>query len=128
MADSADPQQFAGKVAAITGGTQGLGEATARLFAARGAAAIAICGRNVERGEQVAREISGTGCPTEYIHADLARLADGEHFIASAEQSFGRLDVLVNCAAGDRSRHRSRARPRRSGTGCSASTSSRSSS
>ena len=99
MADSAYPQQFAGKVAAITGGTQGLGEATARLFAARGAAGIAICGRNVERGEQVAREISGSGCPTEYVHADLARLADGQHFIASAEQSFGRLDILVNCAA-----------------------------
>jgi NAD(P)-dependent dehydrogenase (short-subunit alcohol dehydrogenase family) len=99
MAESAQPQHFAGKVAAITGGTQGLGEAIARLFAARGAAGIAICGRNVERGEQVAREISGSGCPTEYVHADLARLADGEHFIASAEQSFGRLDILVNCAA-----------------------------
>ena len=99
MADGAEPQQFAGKVAAITGGTQGLGEATARLFAARGAAGIAICGRNLERGEQIAREISGSGCPTEYVHADLLRLADGEHFIASAEESFGRLDILVNCAA-----------------------------
>ena len=48
--------QFAGKVAAITGGTQGLGEATARLLAARGAAGIAICGRNFEQGEQVARD------------------------------------------------------------------------
>ena len=76
-----------------------MGEATARLFAARGAAGIAICGRNVERGEQVAREISGSGCPTEYVHADLARIADGRNFIDSAEASFGRLDVLVNCAA-----------------------------
>jgi NAD(P)-dependent dehydrogenase (short-subunit alcohol dehydrogenase family) len=61
MAEDGFAQQFAGKVAAITGGTQGLGEATARLLAARGAAGIAICGRNTERGEQVAREISGTG-------------------------------------------------------------------
>jgi NAD(P)-dependent dehydrogenase (short-subunit alcohol dehydrogenase family) len=109
MAETAHPQQlddpqsagpqFAGKVAAITGGTQGLGEAIARLLAARGAAGLAICGRNVERGEMVAREISGTGCPTEYVHADLARLADCRNFIDSAEQSFGRLDILVNCAA-----------------------------
>lgn len=99
MAESAEPQQFTGKVAAITGGTQGLGEATARLLAARGAAGIAICGRNLENGERVAREISGTGCPTEYVHADLAQLADCRNFIDSAEASFGRLDVLVNCAA-----------------------------
>jgi NAD(P)-dependent dehydrogenase (short-subunit alcohol dehydrogenase family) len=99
MAATGTEGQFAGKVAAITGGTQGLGEAVARLFAERGAAAIALCGRNVERGERVAREISGTGCPTEYVHADLERLADCRNFIDSAEESFGRLDVLVNCAA-----------------------------
>jgi NAD(P)-dependent dehydrogenase (short-subunit alcohol dehydrogenase family) len=99
MAESAQPQQFTGRVAAITGGTQGLGEAVARLFGARGAAGIAICGRNLENGERVAREISGTGCPTEYVHADLARLEDCRNFIDSAEASFGRLDVLVNCAA-----------------------------
>ena len=92
-------RQFAGKVAAITGGTQGLGEAIARLFAARGAAGLAICGRNVENGERVASEISGTGCPTEYVHADLERVADCRNFIDSAESSFGRLDILVNCAA-----------------------------
>jgi len=99
MGESTEPQQFTGKVAAITGGTQGLGEAIARLFAARGAAGLAICGRNVERGERIASEISGAGCPTEYVHADLAHLADCCNFIDSAEQSFGRLDVLVNCAA-----------------------------
>jgi NAD(P)-dependent dehydrogenase (short-subunit alcohol dehydrogenase family) len=76
-----------------------LGEAVARLLAARGAAGIAICGRNVLNGERVAREISGSGCPTEYVHADLERLDDGRNFIDSAEQTFGRLDVLVNCAA-----------------------------
>ena len=67
MAAAAIPGQLAGKVAAITGGTQGLGEAIARLFAARGAAGLAICGRNVENGERVASEISGTGCPTEFV-------------------------------------------------------------
>jgi NAD(P)-dependent dehydrogenase (short-subunit alcohol dehydrogenase family) len=99
MADDGFSQQFAGKVAAITGSTQGIGEAAARLLAARGAAGIVICGRNLERGEQVAREISGSGCPAEYVQADLARLADCRSFIDAAEASFGRLDVLINCAA-----------------------------
>jgi NAD(P)-dependent dehydrogenase (short-subunit alcohol dehydrogenase family) len=62
-----------GKVAVVTGGTQGLGEAIARLFAARGAAGIVICGRSAERGRTVA--------------ADLGK--SGEK--AAAEQPFGRL-------------------------------------
>jgi NAD(P)-dependent dehydrogenase (short-subunit alcohol dehydrogenase family) len=99
MAADATAGQLAGKVAAITGGTQGLGEAVARLFAARGAAGLAICGRSVEQGELIARELSGAGCPTEFVHADLERMDDGRNFIDSAEASFGRLDILVNCAA-----------------------------
>jgi NAD(P)-dependent dehydrogenase (short-subunit alcohol dehydrogenase family) len=99
MAADGTAGQLAGKVAAITGGTQGLGEAVARLFAARGAAGLAICGRNVERGERLASELSGAGCPTEFVHADLERVEDGRNFIDSAAASFGRLDILVNCAA-----------------------------
>jgi NAD(P)-dependent dehydrogenase (short-subunit alcohol dehydrogenase family) len=99
MAAATTAGQFAGKVAAITGGTQGLGEATARLFAARGADGIAICGRSLDNGERVAREISGAGCPAEFVHADLERMDDCRGFIDSAERTFGRLDVLVNCAA-----------------------------
>jgi NAD(P)-dependent dehydrogenase (short-subunit alcohol dehydrogenase family) len=99
MAAEASPGQLAGKVAAITGGTQGLGEAVARLFAARGVAGLAICGRSVENGERVASEISGAGCPTEFVRADLERMADCRDFIDSVERSFGRLDILVNCAA-----------------------------
>jgi NAD(P)-dependent dehydrogenase (short-subunit alcohol dehydrogenase family) len=91
--------QFAGKVAAITGGTQGLGEAVARLLAARGAAGLAIAGRNRANGERVAREIAEAGCPCEFVEADLMRMADGQRFIDRAEARFGRLDALINCAA-----------------------------
>ena len=91
-----DGRQFEGKVAVVTGGTQGLGEAVARLFAERGAAGLVICGRNRERGEAVAREI---GRQAAFVEADLMRIADGRKVIDEAAARFGRLDVLVNCAA-----------------------------
>ena len=50
--------QFNGKVAIVTGSTQGLGKAVARLLAERGAAGIVICGRNKSRGEATAKEIT----------------------------------------------------------------------
>jgi len=91
--------QLSGRYAVITGGTQGLGEATARLFAERGAAGLVICGRDIGRGEQVARAISGMGCPTEFVHADLTDIDACRAVINTAASSFGALHALVNCAA-----------------------------
>ena len=54
-------KQFDGKVAVITGGTQGLGEAIARLFAARGTKGIVICGRNAAHGKAVAADLTKAG-------------------------------------------------------------------
>ena len=70
------PANLGGKIAVVTGGTQGLGEAIARLFAERGAAGLVICGRNAKNGARVASEISSTGCPTVFVDADLAKVAD----------------------------------------------------
>jgi len=92
-------KQLGGKIAVITGGTQGLGEATARLFAERGAGGLIICGRNEERGAAVAADLSRAGCPTRYVAADLARVEDCRRVIAAADTAFGRLDALVNAAA-----------------------------
>jgi NAD(P)-dependent dehydrogenase (short-subunit alcohol dehydrogenase family) len=92
-------KQMHGKVAVVTGGTQGLGEAIARLFAARGAAGLVICGRNAERGAKVAAEISARGTPTHFVQANLAHVDDCRHVIAKADSAFGKLDVLVNAAA-----------------------------
>jgi NAD(P)-dependent dehydrogenase (short-subunit alcohol dehydrogenase family) len=93
------PANLTGKIAIVTGGTQGLGEAIARLFAERGAAGTVICGRNAEKGERVASDISSAGCPTVFVQADLAKVSDCRKAVAKADQRFGRVDALVNAAA-----------------------------
>ncbi len=90
-------QQLEGKIAVITGGTQGLGEATARLFVERGAAGIVVCGRNAQRGQRIANELSAT-CQTIFVRADLTRVDDCRNVIAQADHAFGRIDILVNAA------------------------------
>ena len=88
-----------GKYAVVTGGSQGLGETIARHFARAGAAGLVICGRNAANSERVAREISETGCPTHFVRADLAQVAECRKVIEEADKRFHRIDVLVNAAA-----------------------------
>lgn len=81
----------------MTGGTQGLGEAIARLFAERGAAGLVLCGRQAEKGEAVAAEL-GLHCPAEFVRADLSLTDDVRAVMARADRVFGRIDALVNAA------------------------------
>ncbi len=90
--------QFAGKVAAVTGGTSGSGEATARLIAQRGAAGVAVCGRNAARGQAVADSITEAGCPCIFVPVSLDSVEDCFNFIDKTEEKFGRLDALLNVA------------------------------
>jgi NAD(P)-dependent dehydrogenase (short-subunit alcohol dehydrogenase family) len=92
------PGSLDGKVAVVTGGSQGLGEAIARLYAERGAAGLIICGRNAANGERVAAEIAANGCPTFFVKADLGDVAQCRNVIAEADRRFKRVDVLVNAA------------------------------
>lgn len=88
-----------GKIAVITGGTQGLGAAIARLFAEAGAAGIGIVGRGVEKGEAKAAEITeATGVPVTMIAADLGNTEDVLKIIPAAIAKFGTVDILVNAA------------------------------
>jgi NAD(P)-dependent dehydrogenase (short-subunit alcohol dehydrogenase family) len=91
---------FNGKVAIVTGGTQGLGAAIALLLAKRGARGLVICGRNQVKGQQQAQKIlAATGVPTHYVQADLANVADCQRVVAQADEQFARVDILVNAAA-----------------------------
>lgn len=95
---STSAEVLKGKIAVITGGTQGLGEAIARAYVAAGVEGLVICGRNQDNGARVARDLSSGTCKAEFVHADLGKVADCRKVIAAAEQHFGRVDVLVNAA------------------------------
>lgn len=88
-----------GKIALVTGGTQGLGAAVARLLAAAGAAGIVICGRDSLKGQQVASDIQQeSGVPVHMVTADLAKMPDVESIIPTVDEHFSRIDILVNAA------------------------------
>lgn len=89
-----------GKIAVVTGGTQGLGAEVARLFAERGAEGLVICGRSTDKGEARARSIrEAYGTKVHFVSADLADVDDCRKVIAEARAAFGRVDALVNVAA-----------------------------
>src|SRR5579863_320087 len=86
-----------GKVAAVTGGASGIGEATVRRFVAEGAS-VAFCDRDGERGRRVAAELEATGAKIAFTHADVGTEAACLAFVNGAAQKFGRLDILINNA------------------------------
>jgi NAD(P)-dependent dehydrogenase (short-subunit alcohol dehydrogenase family) len=96
---STEPADLAGKIAVVTGSTQGLGEEIARLFVARGLKGLVICGRQEAKGQAVAADISKAGCKTVYVKADLGTVEDCRAVIAAADKAFGGLDILINAAA-----------------------------
>ncbi|GGH14129.1 short-chain dehydrogenase [Alsobacter metallidurans] len=103
MPEAPRSNRLSGKVAVVTGGTQGLGEAIARHIAAAGAAGVVLTGRNAERGKRVADSLAASGCKAVFVQADLANHDEVARIIPAADEAFGRVDILVN-AAGDTDR------------------------
>jgi NADP-dependent 3-hydroxy acid dehydrogenase YdfG len=86
-----------GKVVAITGASSGIGEATARLLAERGARVV-LGARRTERLDDIAREIRDRGGAAVTRRTDVARPEDLDRLVATAVDEFGQLDVLVSNA------------------------------
>ncbi|WP_326498482.1 SDR family oxidoreductase [Mycobacterium sp. Aquia_216] len=86
-----------GKVVAITGASSGIGAATARLLAERGARVV-LGARRVERLEDVAGQIHEAGGRAVTCRADVARRSDVQRLVGTAVDQFDRLDVLVSNA------------------------------
>ena len=86
--------RLAGKVALVTGGGSGIGEATVRLFVAEGASVV-IADLQDERGSRVAGEL---GARAAYVHTDVSREGDVQTAVAETLRRFGRLDCMFNNA------------------------------
>jgi NAD(P)-dependent dehydrogenase (short-subunit alcohol dehydrogenase family) len=85
------------KVAAVTGGTEGIGRATALRLAQEGAR-VAICARRQEPLDKTAEEIRKYGTEALAVAADMSKAADVERFMKAVIGHFGRIDILVNNA------------------------------
>jgi len=83
-----------GKVAIITGGASGIGEASARLFVEEGASVL-IADVQDDKGWKLAEEL---GIRAEYLHADVSRESDVEALVSRAVEAYGRLDCMFNNA------------------------------
>ena len=91
-----------GKTAAITGGNQGIGRAIAERLS-RDGAGVAICYRSNRAGAQeVVDGITKLGRRALAIQCDVGKIEDGQRFIASTVEQFGKLDILVNNAGLER--------------------------
>ena len=88
---------FAGKVALITGGSSGIGRATALAFAEQGAM-VAIASRTREPGERVVQTIREGGSQALWIQTDVTQAAQVEAMVQAVIAAYGRLDVAFNNA------------------------------
>src|SRR5918912_3949059 len=93
---------LAGRTALVTGGSSGVGAATSKLLAARGANVIVNYFSNKEAADKVVEEINkearGTQGYAIAIQADVRKQTQVEYMVGEAIQRYGRIDILVNNA------------------------------
>jgi 3-oxoacyl-[acyl-carrier protein] reductase len=88
---------LAGKVAIVTGGSRGIGNAIAGLLADHGAAVV-VSGRDADRLRSAVKELEQRGGAVLGVAADAAKREDADRLVEAARERFGRIDVLVNNA------------------------------
>ena len=91
--------RFAERVALVSGSTQGLGRALLLAMADDGLAGAVVTGRNADRGEFVRDELIAKGCEAIFVPAELDDAQQIAGLVAAADDRFGRVDHLANCAA-----------------------------
>ncbi|WP_419906761.1 SDR family NAD(P)-dependent oxidoreductase [Hoeflea sp.] len=97
MASFRDTKPFDGKVALVTGGTSGIGRATALAFGRQGAT-VAVVGRDAERGREVVDLLRKEGGAAGFIRADLSDPVEPGTVVPAVQDRFGRLDIAFNNA------------------------------
>lgn len=85
-----------GKVALVTGGSEGMGFATAKLFLQEGARVV-ITGRSKEKGRRALRDLKKYGL-VEFVQGDVSRASDASRMVEQTVRKFGRIDILFNNA------------------------------
>ena len=90
-------RRFEGSGALVTGGTDGMGLVVARHLAAEGARLV-ICGRNKDKGDEAARQLSELGGQVKFLACDVARPGEAEAMVARATDWLGGIDKVFNNA------------------------------
>ena len=90
---------FDGQTCVVTGGSQGLGYATAELMAARGAAAILLVGRDQTKGDAAAAALSTKSCDVSFLSADIGSTEGVDSIISTVEEKYGTVHAVACCAA-----------------------------
>ncbi|HMG41449.1 MAG TPA: SDR family oxidoreductase [Acidimicrobiales bacterium] len=88
-----------GKVAVVTGGARGIGRGICRRFAREGARVL-VADIAEDEGKQVAADLAGLGGQGVFLRTDVGRKDEVERMVSTAQETWGRVDVLVNDAIG----------------------------
>ena len=87
-----------GKVVLVTGGSSGIGRASALAFAKKGSKVVVNANMNIEGGEETVRLIKETGGEAIFVKADASKIAEVDTMIQKTVKAYGRLDCAFNNA------------------------------